>query len=165
MLPKFFVQTELNNTLSEHKKVKLTLFFSYLFKTLSFVFVYFAFRNTWYLIGFVLIYSGGIVLRQLVLEMISHYEYFLVNEMLKISVVNNFKKYKLLAEIPLNSIIEISEIEQPIINENEVFAMPIGKKCVKICYKTNGKVKTLYFSPSRYLLALINDYICTKIYK
>lgn len=161
MLPEYFVQTELNDTDEAHKKVKLTLLASYMLKTLSLIFVFLAFKNTWYLIGFVIIYSGGIVLRQLVLEMVSHYEYFFVIDCLKISVANNFKKYKVLAEIPLSNIINLCEVNNVTPEENNIIAMPNGRKCVEITYKTYDNVQKLYFLPNRYLYALIEDNIKT----
>lgn len=161
MLPEYFVQTELNDTVEAHKKVKLTLLASYILKTLSLIFVFLAFKNTWYLIGFVIIYSGGIVLRQLVLEMVSHYEYFFVIDCLKISVANNFNKYKLLAEIPLTDIIKLCETEQYIPDKNDIYAMPNGRKCIEITYKTCDNIQKLYFSPNRYLYALIENNIKT----
>lgn len=159
MLPKFFVQTELNNTAKEYKKVKMLLFFSYFLKLLSFLFIFLAFKNAWYLVGFVLIYSGGILLRQLVLERTLLYEYFLVGDKIKISLANNFNKYKLLAEIPLKDIIEICKNEQPNIDNNNIIATPNDENCTKIAYKTNNNTQNLYFSPSRYTLALIESYL------
>lgn len=156
MLPDYFVQTEYNTGKAEANKVKAILFCSYSIKVLSLSFVVLSsIFNMWYMFGFGALYAVGIVLRQWVLQRVEAYEYFFVRGRLKISVRNNFHKQKILADFPIDSIVGIEDVKDTDNEKTTVNAWLPNKSIIKIRFIENGITKTLYFSPSRYMFALI----------
>ncbi len=162
MIPEYFVQTEFNDGKREGKAIKLLLTFSYLVKVFSLGFVVLSavFSVWWYLFGFGALYAIGIVMRQAVLQRTEAYEYFLVKNVLKISMRNNFHTQKTLCEIPLEhikSIETLKAVEVDTKDKEGIFAYPERKSIIKIRFIENTETKNLYFAPSRYLLALIQS--------
>ncbi len=152
MLPTSFVQTQYNDSKNQTKKVKTYLVWSYVFKTLSLIFVVLGFYNAWYFSGFVLLFLIGVALRQLTLEMVGSFEYFLVGERLIFSATTNFNVKKKIYEIKIDDIIDFSKIE--FIPENEAIVFASQDDTL---YMLKTETFLIYFAPSRYMVALINN--------
>lgn len=152
MLPTDFVQTQNNDSKNQTKKIKTYLVWSYVFKTLSLIFVVLGFYNAWYFSGFVLLFLIGVALRQLTLEMVGSFEYFLIGKRLIFSATTNFNVKKKIYEIKIDDIIDFYKIE--FIPENEAIILASQDDTL---YMLKTDTLLIYFAPSRYMVALINN--------
>lgn len=151
MLPNYFVQTQYNDSKIQTKKVKNYLVWSYVMKTISLVFVVLGFYNAWYFIGFVVLFAIGITLRQITLEMVGSFEYFLVNRQLIFSATTNFNIKKQVFLINLDDVLGFQQKAPSKLEANILASVDDN------LYELKTYSDTIYFAPSKYMTALINN--------